>query len=152
MSNLPAEAFAWLDGALAFLPALVRALLWGAVGGGASMGIYAIVSPQRRLRELKGAVRTARSEVFAHDGGFEEGIVLLRRQLGLSLRVLALTLVPVALASIPVLLLMVGMSSRFSGQAALISGVPPWIGEWEAPFFGALFATSVALKAGFRIQ
>jgi len=139
------------DGALGGIPPLPRVLLWGGAGGAASMGLYALISPQRRLGDLADQIRAARAAVLAYDGPFSGALPLLRRQIGLSLRHTGLTLLPTLAAALPVIALAIGLAARF-GDAPLIAGAPRWRGGWEAPFIAGAFASSLALKLGFRIR
>lgn len=149
--DFPAAAVALADGALDVLPPLPRVLLWGLLCGAASMGLYALVSPQRRLAETAAAARAARAALLAHDGEFSAALPLLRRQIALSLRHTGLTLLPTLVAALPVVFVAIGLAARF-GDAPLVGGAPRWLGGWEAPFIGGAFASSLALKLGLRIH
>jgi hypothetical protein len=149
--DLPAAIVAGADGALAFIPPVPRVLLWGLACGAAAMGLYALVSPQRRLAELSSQARAARAAVRAYDGAFSGALPLLSRQISLSLRHTGLTLLPTLAAALPVLLAATGLAARF-GDTPLLGGTPRWLGGWEAPFLLGAFASSLAMKLGLRIH
>src|SRR3546814_5314754 len=72
--DLPLSALSWIDAGLAaVLPAAIRIALWGGIGAMVSMGLYWLVSPQRRIagiaaeeRRLKDTLRDENTE--ATDG------------------------------------------------------------------------------------
>lgn len=150
--------FAWTDaaigaadGLLAAIPALPRLALWGLVSGAVSMGLYAAVSPQRRLAELKDQVRAVRAELNAYDGEFAGAMPLLRRQIGLSFHHLGLTIGPALLAAAPMIAVLVWAAGRFA-DTTVIAGAPRWAGGWELPLIGGAFVSSVAVKVGFKVH
>jgi hypothetical protein len=110
--DLAGPALRWLD-ALLPLPALVRVLVWAAVGSAGSMALYALLSPQRRLAAVKLAISEAQAGVDAYAGDFRGALPLLKRQIGLSLRHVGLTLVPAVVGSLPVLFLLPFLALRF---------------------------------------
>lgn len=126
-------------------------LLAGAGCGAASMGIYALVSPQRRLAEVKEQARAARAALLAYDGDFPGAWPLMRRQLALSFGHLALTLPPTLLAALPVVGAAFWLAGRY-GDSLLVAGAPRWAGGWEAPFVAGAFVASLAVKRRWRIH
>ncbi len=140
-----------VDGWLAPLPPYARLALWGAATGALSMGLYALLSPQRRLAELKGQVREIRAKLNAYDGELAGAMPLLRSQIALSLRHLGLTIGPALVAAAPMLAVLAWAAGTFGGET-LLAGAPRWLGGWEAPFLAAALASSVAVKVGFRIN
>jgi hypothetical protein len=140
-----------VDGWMGGLPAFVRLLVWGAATGALSMGLYALLSPQRRLAELKEQVRAVRVQLNGYDGEFAGAMPLLRRQITLSLRHLGLTIGPALVAAAPMLAVLAWAAGRFAG-VTLIAGAHRWLGGWEAPFLASALVSSVAVKVGFRIQ
>ena len=133
------------------MAALALVLLLGAACGAASMGIYALVSPQRRLKEIKEQVRAARAALLAFDGEFSGAMPLMRRQIGLSFRHLGLTLLPTVAAALPVVGAAFWLASRH-GDTLLVAGAPRWAGGWEAPFVAAVFVASLTIKLVWRIH
>jgi hypothetical protein len=130
---------------------LALVVLLGAGCGAASMGLYALVSPQRRLGELKDLVREARGALLAYEGDFAGAWPLMRRQIALSFRHLGLTLLPTLVAALPVVGAAFWLAGRH-GDAILVTGAPRWAGGWEAPFIAAAFAASLAIKLRWRIH
>ena len=52
--DLPAPLFDWVDNRLlSMLPPLARIVLWAVVAAVASLAIYRLFSPQRRIAALK---------------------------------------------------------------------------------------------------
>lgn len=111
--DLPGPALDWLDSRLLLLPELVRLLFWAAIGSVASMSLYALLSPQRRLAEIKVRIRESQAGVQAYSGGFRGALPLLKRQIGLNFRHVGLTLAPAVVGSLPVLFLLPWLALRF---------------------------------------
>jgi hypothetical protein len=144
--DLPAPLFALIDGVLAgALPSWLRLVAWGVAGGAVSMWLYRLLSPQRKIAEIKAAALDARKAMIRHDGDFADVGALARRSLGLSLHHLLLTLVPVLAASLPVLALMVWLSNHH-GHALPAPGTPVELTAWPAGG-GAPEALAVAWPA-----
>ncbi|MGF1476478.1 MAG: hypothetical protein ACFB6S_13025 [Geminicoccaceae bacterium] len=112
--DAPAPVLSWLDSGLsAFLPEILRLVLWGFLGAVLSMTLYSLVSPQRRLTALKASIADARRDLAGYDGEFEGLWPRIGRLLGLSFRQLGLVLLPALIASLPVLALLVWTSNQF---------------------------------------
>lgn len=111
--DLPGPFLHWLDAQLPLLPDLVRVLIWAALGSAASMALYAVLSPQRRLVAIKASISEAQAAVQAYSGDFQGALPLLKRQIGLSLRHVGLTLLPAVVGSLPVLFLIPWLALRF---------------------------------------
>lgn len=112
--DLPAPLFAWVDGALAgLIPAPLRLTLWGVLAAAISMGLYLVLSPQRRIAQAKADARAARAALDRFDGEFGEAWPLIRSVLGTAFRQLALIAGPAILSSLPVLALLVWLSNAY---------------------------------------
>lgn len=129
--DLPAPLFALLDSGLGtFAPPLARLLIWGAVGAAISMGLYWLISPQRRITAAKAEALAARQALDAHEGEFGAAWPLMRRMLALALRQLGLVLLPAVVASLPVLFLLAWLSTAYgygfpTDEAAVAVRVTP---------------------------
>lgn len=121
--DLPGPVLFWLDARLLLLPDLVRILIWAAIGSVASMALYVVLSPQRRLVALKARISESQASVQAYAGDFRGALPLLRSQIGLSLRHVGLTLLPAVVGSLPVLFLIPWLALRF-GWALPAPGTP----------------------------
>lgn len=109
------SALSAVDGVLAFLPAWMRILLYGGLTGAGAMLLYGVLSPQRRLAEIQGALADARARVHAAQGeDLDEIGRLVKTSLGLSFRQVGLVFVPTVLASLPVLLAIAWLQSAYS--------------------------------------
>jgi hypothetical protein len=121
--DLPGPVLFWLDSRLFLLPDLVRILIWAAIGSAASMALYAVLSPQRRLVAIKARISESQAVVEAYSGDFRGALPLLKSQIGLSLRHVGLTLLPAVVGSLPVLFLIPWLALRF-GWALPDPGTP----------------------------
>lgn len=122
--DLPAPLFTWTDTVLSgSLGPLARLALWALLISALSMGIYALLSPQAELKQVKAELRAARRKLRDHDGDFRGVAALAARTVGLSFRHLRLV-TPAALAAcIPVAMLLVWLAKSY-GAAATESGLP----------------------------
>lgn len=103
-----------LDQALVpLLPAAGRLAVWGLVGASISMALYALLSPQERLRRVKTSAQEAKVALDGHDGSFSEAMPLIGRMLRSSMAQLGLVLGPAVLASLPVLFMIVWLSGAY---------------------------------------
>ena len=112
--DLASPLLAVLDQAIApLLPAGGRVALWGLVAASVSMAIYAVISPQQRLRSVKADTEEAKQALEQHDGSLAEAGPLIGRMLQRALLQLGLVLGPAILASLPVLLMIVWLSGAY---------------------------------------
>ncbi|HEX7035799.1 MAG TPA: hypothetical protein VF210_08495 [Pseudomonadales bacterium] len=111
--DLPAPLFERIDALLGVLPALLRLLLWGSVGGAISMWLYGVLSPQERIARSKREQLEVRRRLDGFDGELAEAWPMIRRLLGLSLGHLGRVIGPALLAALPVILLLVWISNAY---------------------------------------
>jgi hypothetical protein len=112
--DLPAPAFAWLDRLLSGVaPPTLRLAFWGLLGAAISMGVYWLVSPQRRIAAAKADAAAARRRLDAYDGDFEGAWPLIRHVLGSAFGQLGLVTWPAVAGSLPVLALLVWLSTAY---------------------------------------
>lgn len=123
--DLPAPLFDLIDRhVLAFLPPLVRLVVWAVLAAAASILIYRLVSPQARIAETKSAAVAARRQLNAHQGDFESALPLMRRSLGLALLQVALVLPGALIGSLPVLSLLVWLDGAYARDFPAASAAP----------------------------
>lgn len=116
----------WLDGRLAFvLGPLPRILMWGALGAVVSMELYRLLSPQARIRAVRGELEATRRQMAGFDGSFAEGRPLIGRLLALSWRQLALVAPAALLASVPMIMVMVWLSNTQDSALPAPGGAQP---------------------------
>jgi len=112
--DLPAPLFGAVDQlSSAFLPALVRLVLWGVLAGWLTMLIYRRLSNQDRIRELKQAQKRQQKVISGFDGDFEDLFPVIRHTLALGMRQLGLSLGPALLATIPILFIIVWVAGEY---------------------------------------
>lgn len=125
--DLPAPALEWLDAqAAAVLPATPRLVLWGVIGAVISMGLYRLVSPQRRIAEGKRDMAAARRRLDGYDGDLAGAMPLIRALLGSSLSQVGRVAGPAVAASLPLLCLLAWLSTAY-GYSYPASGTEPRI-------------------------
>lgn len=125
--DFPAPLFQLLDNGMIFLPAIVRLILWSVIGGVASMALYALFSPQKRIASVKTELRTSQALLAESDEDFSELITVVKKTLGLSLKHLGLVLGPALLSALPLICIMAWSSTRF-GYGLPAPGEPVTIG------------------------
>lgn len=144
--------FGPIDGALAFLPPLVRLLAWGLVTGAGTMFLYGKLSPQERIAAAQAGAAEARQAMQAYDGhDFRIMGALIRRALGAAFKQVGLVLGPTLLAAFPLLALLTWLARAYSEQVLLAFG-PAWMRSWEPPFLLALTVSALTVKFALRIK
>lgn len=128
----PAPAFNWLDALMAdqFGP-LGRIIAWSVICAIVSMALYAVLSPQNRIKKVKADVAQSRKAMVEDDGeDFGEGMRLAKAQLGHSLKLVGVILIPAVVASLPALSMLVWMDEQYGytcpmpGTQTTISALP----------------------------
>lgn len=128
----PAPAFDWLDALMADqLGPLGRIIAWSVICAIISMALYAVLSPQKRIKKVKADVADSRKAMADDDGeDFGEGMRLAKAQLGHSLKLVGVILIPAVVASLPALAMLVwldgqyGYSCHMPGTQTTISAMP----------------------------
>lgn len=135
--DLPAPGIAWADETFSnlFSSDGVRIALWGVIAAILSMGIYWLISPQRRIARIVDEERRLRQELWK-DNELTDGMGAVRRLLGLALARIGLVLGPVLVAALPVLCLMAWLQTHYAyalpppGQSAAVQVEPAAEGRW----------------------
>ena len=119
-------ALTFIDGLLSVvLPDLVRIGAWATLCGLSSLWLYAAISPQQRLRELRDESATLQKRLSTYEGEFAGATMLIRRNLMVALKRLGLALAPSLLAGLPVIVVIFWMADTYSVTL-------PKSGEWLA--------------------
>jgi hypothetical protein len=112
--DVPAPLFAWLDGYMSYsAPPTARLVLWGIISAAVSMGLYWLLSPQRKIAQTKARALKARRALDSYEGDFAGAWPHMREMLRLSLKQVGIILWPAVVASLPVLCLLVWMSTAY---------------------------------------
>jgi len=111
--DLPAPLLQLVDNGIAFLPDILRLTLWSIIAGAMSMGLYALVSPQNRISEVKAAQKQSQKLLAEIDESFAELMAAAKQTLGLSFKHLGLVLGPALVSAIPLVCIMAWSSSNF---------------------------------------
>jgi len=114
-----------IDGALAFLPPVLRLVFWAAAAAALSMAIYRALSPQRRIRSAKADALEARRALDGYDGDLAGAWPLMARAIGAALRPIRLELGPAILASLPVVVVIVWLSAAYGYSFPAAGGELP---------------------------
>lgn len=104
------QLVAWADGLLAVLPPLLRIVLWAAFASAFSMGLYAVISPQSRMRGLRQRQKVARKALLAYDGNMDGLLPVILADLKLSAQHFGLTLFPFLVSAVPLVMLLVSLT------------------------------------------
>lgn len=136
--DLPAPLFAWADNFVAnILPPGGRLVIWAALAALASMELYRIVSPQKRLTRLKAAIQAAQRRLADYDGSFDGAGPLIGRVLSLALRRVALVLPATLLAALPIVMLCIWLDAAYGrvfpepGQPVAVAAPSGFEGRWS---------------------
>ncbi|MFW6158358.1 MAG: hypothetical protein ACOC8E_03275 [Planctomycetota bacterium] len=137
MINVLFPVLRFLDGLAAWLiPAYVRVWLWGAVGGAIAIGLYALLSDQQGIRDLKEKTGALRKKMLGAGLSFDQFLGLARENLAVSLSLLRKVLVPVLVSFLFVLVIAEWLNAEHSyarpepGEAVPVEFVPP-LGDLE---------------------
>lgn len=115
--DLPAPLFGAVEGWLAGLvPPLLRLGLWAAVAALASIELYRLLSPQRRISRVAEELRESQAVLAGFDGEFREAVPLMGRVLKASGRRLALVFPAAIAASLPILALLVWLDGAYGAR------------------------------------
>lgn len=130
----------WMDLQLAGLaPTPARLVIWSAFAGLLSMSVYGLLSPQRRLADVRSNLARTQQSLDRFDGDLRDALPLLRRLLGLALRQLGLVLGPALLALAPMALLASWLANHYgydfprAGEEVTVLTPQPIVGRWLAP-------------------
>ena len=104
----------WLAG---LLPFVFRLMIWGALSGTLSILIYAKLSPQAAIKDLKKKIRGLQREMLGLDLEFADFMRLSMENLKTSLRLFAVVLGPGLISVLPVLLLAVWIHTWMAYEA-----------------------------------
>lgn len=137
--DLPGPAIAWADTALGAVIQSdgVRIALWGVIGAILSMGVYWVISPQRRIAHLIEEERRIKQTLWENEE-LAGGMGAARRLLGLALARIGLVLGPVLIAALPVLCLMAWLNAHYAhslpppGEAPALQAEPTGDARWIA--------------------
>ncbi|RWA72598.1 hypothetical protein [Mesorhizobium sp.] len=112
--DMPSPVLSALDNWLTpVLPSSAKLVLWAALGAFLCMELYRVLSPQKRIAEIKLAYARTQQSVADFEGEFQEAWPLLRRMLALALRRVALVFPATIAASLPLLLVVIWLDSRY---------------------------------------
>lgn len=112
--DLPAPLFAVVDQVMAMgLPATVRLILWAAIGGAGTLGLYRLLSPQAKIGRAKQEARSARQRLNAFDGELADAGPLIRAQFVAAFKHLGLVLPSTLVSILPLLALLVWLETAY---------------------------------------
>ncbi len=118
-------ALTYIDGLLAVvLTDLLRVSLWGLLCGLLSMWLYAVISPQKRLLELREEAATLQKRLSAYEGALGGATKLIRQHLTVAFQRLGLALAPSLLAGLPVIVVILWLGDSYSVSL-------PKSGDWQ---------------------
>jgi hypothetical protein len=112
--DAPTPLFAFASAFLTpVLPAWVIVALWGTLVGGLATTVYWLLSPQKRIVEIRAKAHAVRNALLRYDGDFRGVLTLTRQSLGLSLKELSLVTGPAIAACIPALCLVAFLGNTY---------------------------------------
>lgn len=111
----PAPVFATLDGLMTnAIGPFGRVLVWALLCAVISMVLYRLLSPQKRIKQIKSEVKTAQKAMADDDGeDFAHGMRLARAQLGKAFKLVGFVIGPAVVASLPALALIVWLDGQY---------------------------------------
>ena len=122
--DLPAPLLQWVDERVSnILPAPISVAMWAVLGGIVCLELYRVVSPQKRIREIKRQAKAAQQQLAGYDGEMEGAWPMIKSMLGLSLKRVGIVIPATLLAAYPIIVLIVWLSSAY-GHVFPAQGVP----------------------------
>lgn len=152
--DLPAPLFTSLDQFMAMgLPATIRLIIWGAIGGAVTTGLYRLLSPQAKIGRAKRAAQDARRRLNEFDGELADAGPLFRDQFVATFKHIGLVLPATLLAILPLLALLVWLDTTYShGNASYLPVGPEWVRSWMMVFFPVMVTVSLLIYRWARIE
>lgn len=115
--DLPAPLFGAVEEVVAdHVPPLLRLGLWAAVGALASIELYRLLSPQRRINAAMQRLQQAQRALAGFDGEFNDAMPLMGRMLRASGQRLLLVFPAAIAASLPILALLVWLDGAYGAR------------------------------------
>lgn len=112
--DAPAPLLEWLDSQMgSVVPAGIRIVLWGVLGGLVSMLVYRAISAQERVARAKLELAEARRDLDSYDGELSGAWPLMKRLLGLAFAQVGRVGWAAFIASLPLLCMLVWISTAF---------------------------------------
>jgi len=144
--------FDFVDALLAdFMPIMVRLCLLGTICGTMAISIYAIASPQKKIKAIKKDIGDSKGAAFDEDLEFKEVISLSMKNLAQSFRLLGVVLPPVCLSALPTVTCVLWLDNRMP-ELLLFQNLPSWLSGWQLPFFVSLAIMVLIIKFTFKIE
>lgn len=144
------EVISFLDDLLSpWAPELLRIVIWGCLSAAFSMGLYAKLSPQKKLLLLKEEQKASRKQLMSYDGEWDGLSTLIKRDLSLSLKQMGLIFLPFVLSVAPVVVLMTYLLDIYT--STYTSFGPEWMRGFEFWYILSLLVVSLYLKFKFHI-
>ncbi len=144
--DLPASLFAALDQFMAMgLPATIRLVIWGAIGGAVTMGLYRLLSPQAKIGRAKQAAQVARRRLYEFDGDLADAGPLIRGQFIATFKHIGLVLPATLAAMLPLLALLGWLGTYSYGNASYLPIGPEWARSWMTVFFPVMMVVSLLI-------
>lgn len=115
--DLPAPVFAAVEAAIAgHVPPLLRLGFWAAVAALASIELYRLLSPQRRITVAMRRLQQSQKALAGFDGEFNDALPLMGRMLRAAGQRLLLVLPGAVAASLPILALLVWLDGAYGAR------------------------------------
>ncbi|MEX2122635.1 MAG: hypothetical protein WD795_02000 [Woeseia sp.] len=135
--DLPAPLLQWVDERVnGIVPPFVSVAMWAVFGGIVCVELYRIVSPQRRIRQIKREAKAAQQQLSGYDGEMEGAWPMIRSMLGLSLKRVGIVIPATLLAAYPIVVLVVWLSNAYghvfpsAGEPVAVEIAPPLQARW----------------------
>lgn len=135
--DLPAPLLQWIDDRMTtFMPATVSVAVWAVIGAIVCLEIYRVVSPQKKIGQIRHDAKEAQRALSGFDGEFEDAWPLMKRMLSLSLKRIGIVLPATLIGAYPVLVLIVWLGNSYghrfptADEAVTIDVPSPLEGRW----------------------
>lgn len=112
--DLPGPLFGAVEGWMAgFAPPMLRLMLWAALAAFASIELYRLMSPQRRITAAAAELQRCQRALNGFDGEFRDALPMMARMLRAAGRRLGLVAPAAVAAALPILALLVWLDGAY---------------------------------------
>lgn len=151
MLNLFNSPLFAVDQLLAFLPLVLRVILWAVLAGLLAILTYKLVSNQEKVKQLKFKAKELRPQLLSDEIDFEQYQALAKETLLTSMKLIATVIVPTLLSALPILII-ADMIYAFYKTDLLYHTSFDWLNTWELTFFLGVFSSALGFKIFLKIE
>ena len=114
------------------------------------MALYARISPQGKLTQMKAVQKETRRQLMRYDGNWDGLRALIVKDLSLGFKQIGIVLLPFLISVAPMIWLMLELIVLYEGQTYSSFG-PDWMRGFEFWYIIVVIIVSLIIKIKFKI-